>query len=198
MTLAKPNDPYITDKGEVITTNGLMDAISDGDVSLGAPAARKLVSTQRRTIKDLPSDPKSQTAINAVLVFQMLGMTDNEISHITHISHDDLVRLKHLPAYQETFDILFHEMININSHSLQAKIASFAGDALANVMKIATESKQDMARLKANTDMLDRAGLHPETLFGKNKQDDGFDSLKIVIQNGEDKTHQVDIDIQKR
>ncbi len=110
---------------------------------------------------------------------------------------EDLRRVKHHIAYQETFDVLFHEFININSTSLQAKIASFAGTALDNVMTIASESKHDLAKLKANQDLLDRSGLHPEHLFGKFKDDEGFDSLKIVIQDGEDKSMNIDVDLKR-
>lgn len=200
MPLARPGDPYVTDKGQVLLPgNNPMDALPRADSTLGAPVARSIVSKQRRTVKDLPAvEPTTQTAINAVLVYKLLGMTDNEISFITHIPIGDISRLCHLDAYQETFEILFHEMISVNSTSLQSKIASFASDALDNVMDIAKTSKHDLAKLKANQDILDRSGLHPETLFGKNKSEDGFDSLKIVIQDGEDERTKVNIDLRKR
>lgn len=199
MPLARPGDPYVTDKGQVLLPgDSPTDALPRADSVLGAPLARNIVSTQRRTAKELPAtDPNTQTAINAVLVYQLLGMTDNEISFITHISIEDIHRIKKLDAYQETFDILFHEFISVNSNSLQSKIASFAGEALDHVMDIARDSKHELAKLKANQDILDRAGLHPETLFGKNKQDDGFDSLKIVFQDGEDNKTKVDIDLKR-
>lgn len=200
MPLARPGDPYVTDKGQVLLPGSSPeDALPHANSVLGAPVARSIVSKQRRTVKDLPSpDANTQTAINAILVYQLLGMTDNEISFITHITVADITRIRNIEAYQETFEILFHEFISVNSNSLQSKIASFAGDALDNVMDIARDSKHDLAKLKANQDILDRAGLHPETLFGKNKTEDGFDSLKIVIQDGDDKETKVDIDLKRR
>lgn len=199
-SLARPGDPYVTDKGEVVLDGegGAMNALPRADMVLGAPLARNIIPKNRATIADLPAEPKLQTAINVILIYQLLGMSENEISHIVHIPLEDIQRIKHHIAFQETFDILFHEMVNVNSNSLQAKIAAFAGDALDNVMKIASKEELDTAKLKANQDILDRSGLHPEHLFGKNKDEDGFDSLKIVIQNDEDNEMKVDIDLKRK
>jgi len=200
MPLARPGDPYVTDKGDVV----LPDKMLQGDVlpramTLGPSPAKSHLSKQRRSIKDLPADPKLQTAINAVIVYHLLGMTDNEISSVTSIPLEDVLRVKNDIAYQETYEVLFHEFVSVNSNSLQSKIAAYAGDALDNVIKIAENSKHDLAKLKANQDLLDRAGLHPETLFGKNKQDDGFDALKIVITDGrDDEPTKVDINVTRK
>lgn len=200
MPLAKPGDPYVNDKGHVLLpkSGDQMDAIPRAETVLGAPVAKNIVSTERRTVKDLPaSNVKLQTAINVCIVYQLLGLTDNEVAFITGIPLEDMPRIKNDPAYQETFDVIFGQMISVNSNSLQSKIAHYAGEALDNVINIAKTSKHEMARLKANQDVLDRAGLHPEVLFGKNKQEDGFDSLKIVIQSDDDKETKVDIDLSR-
>lgn len=198
--LARPGDPYVTDKGDVVLDGetGAMNALPRADMVLGAPLAKNIVPKNRTTIADMPAEAKLQTAINCVIVYQLLGLSENEISHIIHVPLEDIKRIKNHIAFQETFDILFHEMVNVNSNSLQSKIAAFAGDALNNVMTIARESKHEIAKLKANQDILDRSGLHPEHLFGKHKTDEGFDSLKIVIQDGEDQKMNVDIDIKRK
>lgn len=198
--LARPGDPYVTDKGDVVLDGetGAMNALPRADMVLGAPLAKNIVPKNRTTIADMPAEAKLQTAINCVIVYQLLGLSENEISHIIHVPLEDIKRIKSHIAFQETFDILFHEMVNVNSNSLQSKIAAFAGDALNNVMTIARESKHEIAKLKANQDILDRSGLHPEHLFGKHKTDEGFDSLKIVIQDGEDQKMNVDIDIKRK
>jgi hypothetical protein len=198
--LARPGDPYVTDKGDVMLEGEgqPMNALPRADSVLGAPLAKHIVPKSRRNVADLPAPGKLQTAINVVLIYQLLGLSENEIAHLVDTSIADIQKIKSHIAYQETFDALFHEFISVNSNSLQSKIAAFAGDALDNVMDIAKSSKHEMAKLKANQDILDRSGLHPEHLFGKNKEEDGFDSLKIVVQSGEDKEMSVDVDIKRR
>jgi len=119
MPLARPGDPYVTDKGDVV----LPDKMLQGDVlpramTLGPSPAKSHLSKQRRSIKDLPADPKLQTAINAVIVYHLLGMTDNEISSVTSIPLEDVLRVKNDIAYQETYEVLFHEFVSVNSNSL--------------------------------------------------------------------------------
>jgi hypothetical protein len=196
MPIAKLGDPYVTGQGEVVAST--TDTHEDGpDITIGPPLARKLTPSKRRNINDLPIDPKTQTAIAVVLFYNIVGLTDNEISHLVNVPLEDIQRLKAHDAYQESFEIIFAELIAANSTSMQSKIAAFAPAALENVFDIASNAKHELAKLKANQDIMDRAGLHPETLYGK-QSNEGFDSLKIVIQDGEDKTTKVDIDIKGR
>lgn len=194
MPLADPGDPFVTTKGEVI----LSEQAPIEDIVIGPPKASNVRSSVRRSMTDLPADPKSQTAINVVLMYSLLGLTENEIAFAIGAPLDDVKRLRLLPTYQETFDMLFDEMITINSSSMQAKIAAFAPKALENMMHIANKAENENAKMKANADLMDRAGLHHETLFGKNSIDDGFGSLKIVIQDGIEAKTNIEVNVGRR
>lgn len=193
MPLANPGDPYLSRRGEVALPD---ESHPDRpEITIGPPNARNISSSIRRSAQEMPTDIRTQTALNVVLVYSLLGMTENEIAHATNTSLDNIRELRKLPAYQETFEMLFAEILSVNSSSIQAKISSFATEAVENVMSLARDAKKEIVKLKANQDVLDRAGLHPETLYGKNAVDDGIGSLKIVIQDGEDKNVSVDIDM---
>jgi hypothetical protein len=136
----------------------------------------------------------------------MLGITTTEIDQI-----------KNMPAYQETFEILFKELLSVNSTSLQARIASYAGRAIDNVMDLAEEKKveQDLydasgdkvvgvgeylippiVKLKANQDILDRSGMAAEQLFGNQDQDQN--TLEIVVTSKKDQQTDVKINIGRK
>lgn len=197
MPLAKKGDPYITRTGQaIISQDSLPEA---AQITVGPPIARKIVSQSRRSLSDLPANDKTQLAIMVVLGFSLCGLSDNEISHITGASLEEVEQLKRLNAYQETFEIIFNEMISANSTSMMAKISAFAPNALESLIDVAMKGKQEVARVRAADSILDRSGLHHETLFGKNaKEDTGFDSLKIVIEDGEDTSSKINININKR
>jgi hypothetical protein len=196
MGLAKPGDPYISANGKVFDGKGKeLDVLPVAD-SLGPSAARAFVSSKRRSISDLSTDPKTQTAIAVVLFYSIFGLSDNEIAYTVGITHDDITRLKKLDAYQETFELLFWEMIHSNGQSLVAKIAAKAPGALDNLFNIADSAQNENARLKANQDILDRSGLHPETLFGK-AGGDNIDGLKIVVKKADDESTTVDINLRR-
>jgi hypothetical protein len=200
MVLANPGDPYVATNGKVLVPSSRdeLDALPNADSVLGPPAARGHQSAKRRSIKDMPTDPRTQTAVIVVLVYSLVGLSENEIAHVVNISIDDVRAIRNHAAYQETFEMLFHELIHANSNSMVAKIAKFAPGALQNIVELAKSAENDHARLKANQDILDRAGLHHETLFGK-AAGDSLDGLKIIIQQGrDDDKNDFGIEISKR
>jgi len=72
--------------------------------------------------------------LTVVLFYSLFGLSDNEIAHTVNISVSDVKKLKSLDAYQETYDLLFWEMIHSNGQSLVAKIAKAAPAALDEVI----------------------------------------------------------------
>lgn len=198
MPLARPGDPYVANDGKVLAKKSEFNAFPMEEPHVGPPKAISHQSKQRRSMPDLPAEPKLQTAIIVVLNYSLFGLSDNEIAHAIGHSMDDVRKLKEHPAYQETFELLFHEMINSNSSSMLARIHKFAPKALQNLFNLADSAENDHARLKANESILDRSGLHFETLHGK-ATSESLDGLKIVIQDGDDaKPRNIDIEIKKR
>ena len=204
MALPEPGDPLM------LGVNGMVKPdLSEDDHAIGtampnttitAPVAKGYVPKKRRAMTELPADGKTQTLVNVVLVYSLMGLTVNEISITLKCSIADVNVIINLPAYQETFDILFYELISANSKSLQARIASYAGAAVTNVMELAEADIGDkrvpaIVKLKSNQDLLDRAGLAPGTLFNKDGSDDEGDALSIIFVD-EEATRDVDeIDI---
>ena len=196
MGLANPGDPYVTSRGKVLADNGReITALPEVD-ALGPSAARAHVSSKRRSIEDLPTDAKTQTAVAVVLFYSLVGLTDNEIAHTIGIKPADVTGLRKLDAYQETYELLFWEFIHANGQSLVAKIAAKAPSALDNLFDLADNAENENAKLKANQDILDRSGLHPETLFGKSAGDN-IDGLKIVVRKADDEKTEVELNFKR-
>lgn len=198
MALAKPDDPYVTNDGKVLTKSNGKDfnAFDTQDTSTGAGVARNHKSSARRSIADMPVDPKTQTAIMVVLTYSLLGLSENEIASTVGITIQDVRKLKSIDAYQETFDLLFWEMIHANGQSLVAKIAKAAPGALQSVIDIANDGENENAKYKAAADILDRSGLHHEALFGK-AASDGLDGLKIIIKQADEDKTEVNINLRR-
>jgi len=200
MALPKPGDPYVTTRGKVLAAKGdgtEIDTFPSADVSIGSGTARNHVPSKRRSITELPAEPRTQTALTVVLFYSLFGLSDNEIAHTVNISVSDVKKLKSLDAYQETYDLLFWEMIHSNGQSLVAKIAKAAPAALDEVINLGKNAVNENAKLKANQDILDRSGLHPEVLFGK-QAGDNLDGLKIVVRKADDDKTDVEIDFSRR
>jgi hypothetical protein len=210
----KPGDPLIHGTHTLIPAEGRKPP----DFSLTTPVANEYQPRIRRSGKEFPADAQTQTVLNAVLMYSLLGMSKNEIAMILNVSIPEVEGLQSMSAYQETFEMLFKELLTVNSSSLQARIASYAARAVDNVFEIADAKPADrtlydedgneviekgshpvppIVVLKANQDILDRSGLSEEALFGKNSGDDG-NSLQIVITSEQDNKTDITINTKVR
>lgn len=213
MRFAPPGDPLVVGMNKMLVPDGS----EPRDYSLTVPILSKYVPKVRRSGKELPADGQTQTVINAVLVYKLLGMTANEMSHCLGTTIEQIEHVMNLPAFQETFELLFSEILSVNSGSLQARIASYAGNAAEKVMELSSYRPQPKVRkdeegnevteegdwkvppivvLKASQDILDRTGLSADTLFGKGNQDTG-NTLQIEVISEQDSKTQVNIKMGK-
>lgn len=179
--LPKPGDPLIHD-GKIIAKEQVVDTLKSGDRL--TPIAYKIKPSSRRNMNDMPCvDANRQMALNVILVYSLLGLTDNEISHLSKIPVTEIENLRFSSDYQVTFEMLFKELISVNSTSIKARLSDYATRAVDNIIELAETADKDIVKLKANQDVLDRAGLSADTLFNDDNNTDD-DTLKIVIDNG--------------
>lgn len=197
MALADPDDPYVTARGKLIIKNEKQEeAIKNKDRFV--PVIRRMTILNKRSLGELPSaDLPTQTAIMAILGYQLIGLTANEISHALKIPLDEIQNIQFSTDYQNTFELIFGELINVNSNSIKAKIADFAASAVDNIITLANEADKDIVKLKANQDILDRAGFAAENLYGESTADEA-DILKIVMESDSGVQTKVTLDLGKR
>lgn len=199
--LAPPGDPLVTPDGRILEAEGRPER----DFSLTIPNAKNLTTSKNRSLREVGSDPQTQSVVNAVLVYKLMGVSVNEIAHIMNTDPLEIHRVMDLDLFQETFEMVFKELLSVNSNSLQARMGRYAGKAFENLMNLADAKpvskiiKDDddnlvevehysvppMVILKANESVLDRSGLSAEHLFGKNAQSDA-PQLEIEITSASD------------
>lgn len=174
--LAQVGDPYVTRDGRIIQPE-LHDLSVDDTVPSMEP--KQFTASKQRSLKELPAPPKTMTGIACVFMFTTLGVQDREICEALKITREELDKIRALPAYADSFDIVMREFINVNSKILEARVSGYAHNALTTVAEVAFTGKDERNRLRASTDLLDRGGV------GVKKNDantvaDG-NSLRIVI-----------------
>lgn len=182
--LARPGDPYVTERGKmVVKDEEQRDRIKQADRFV--PVIRNMQIHNRFNMNELPAhELNEQHAINAILVYQLHGLTLQEIAYILRIDPTTVQNIMHSSDYQITFENIFRELINVNSNSIRAKIADYSTKAMDNIIELAETADKDIVKLKANQDLLDRAGYGPEQMYGRNgeKSQDDDDILKIVVE----------------
>lgn len=192
--LARPGDPLVTATGDIIEPEDegrkrradLAEKIETHKID---PSNFK--SVKRRTVKELPGEPHVINAVSVVFMYTLLGLGDREIADILKTDVKEIRDIRMHEAYNECFQIIHSEFVNANSDLLTSRIAAYSQDALTTVGELAKEGKKEEVRLRASTDLLDRAGVRAKDL--ENKSAVAKTELRITIVDGE-KTTKLDVD----
>lgn len=199
LALPRPGDPIVDETGRVVLADGHIPEA----LSTTVPSAKTYIAKKRRSLSELPAETKTQTVINAVLLYSLLGMTPNEIAYALGTQIADVEHIRNLEQYQDTFNLLFREIISANSSSLQARIQRYAASSVENMLELADYKPEfdesgtpkgyvipPIVKFRANADILDRAGLSSDALFGKGSESGDENTLKIeVVEAGDAKTN---------
>lgn len=155
--LARPGDPLVTADGVVVAPDGLTD-IGGTDPKLINTKPEHFRALRRQDISDLPADPHVMNACAAVFSYTMLGVGDREIQIALKIREDQLKKIREHEGYASIFSASMEELININSSSMQSRIAAMAPMAITQIFTLASNGRKEETRLSASRDIADRAG----------------------------------------
>ena len=195
--LPEPDDPMIDDRGELVVPERL-DTDPLPKQYAFVPDVRSHVPKKARDIRDMPSsDPATQHAIACILFYRLAGMTNVQIAAALKISHTDVEELWRSDELQESFEIIFGELINAHSDSLQAKIAHATHSAFNRVVELSEEADKDIVSLRAAQDILDRGGIRHASM--DKASEDSLDGLRIVFKtNNGQQRNDMEIEIGKK
>lgn len=133
---------------------------SDIQVSLGS--SRKAIR-----IEDLPAPPKQMNVIAAVIAYQIIGMTNNEIAYALGCTPQQLDAVISTDAYISTQTMMLENYAERQRDTAKGLIAAKSIDAakqLANTLN----SEDEALALRAAESILDRSGVSNESTSGKN------------------------------
>lgn len=155
--LPRPGDPLVTKDGTVIQPDSLED-IGIDDPRPQDVKPKDFKAQRRQDMGNLAADAHVMNACAAVLGYTLLGISDREIQIALKIRADQLEKIREHEGYAQIYSAAMDELINVNSSSLQARIAGMAHGALTQVFHLAKAAKKEETKLSANKDILDRAG----------------------------------------
>lgn len=182
-SLARPGDPLVTKDGEVIQADSLID-IGARDPKVHDVKPKDFRATQRQDMDDLPADAHIMNACAAVFSYTMLGISDREIQIALKIREDQMKRIREHEGYALIYGACMAELININSASMQARIAAMAPMAIGQIFTLAREGKKEETRLTASKDIADRAGTKVADMDAR--QQGKPIGLRVIVTKKED------------
>lgn len=126
--------------------------------------ARELVVRTRRQLVDLPAVPKTMAAINVVLVYELFGLSDDEIAVASGLTSQQVMNIKATSAYATMRGHVTETVLKAESEDVRTLFqqkAKIAADQITDLMR---NGKQEV-RLSAAKDILDRAGHRPVDVY---------------------------------
>lgn len=194
--LARVGDPLVTAEGKTIDPDGYAKG---RPLPKEAPAlvldAANFRPIKKRSLKEMPGEVGMINAVAAVFMYTMLGIGDREIGDALGLSGNQVDDVRRHPAYKECFDMVVAEFINKNSDLLAARIAAYSHSALDVVGQISANGKKEETRLKASTDLLDRAGVRAKDIADKGSTNKSELRI-IVVDNSKDKNINLSVDME--
>jgi hypothetical protein len=161
--LARPGDPLVDPlTGEVYAPIAESEEDKRTRRAAFSPRVEDYKPLKKRSVKELPAEPKLLNAIAVVFMYTTLGLGDREIADLLRTDTDEITEIRKHKAYGECFHAVHSEFINSNSDLLASRIAGYATDALETVGDLVTSGKKEETRLRASIDIMDRAGLRPK------------------------------------
>lgn len=185
--LARPGDPYVAIDGTVIPYRYNGKAVS---VETTKPSFSRYRPQAKRTAKELPAPMNIMNGVACLIMYTLLGLGEREIADGMKCSVNDVKSIRKSKAYEETFEVITGEFVNVNSELVSARIAGYANDALDTVVDVMQQGRQESNRLKAGMGLLEMGG-HSK------KQDarlaGNVNELRIIVSEGE---KQVNVQVQ--
>lgn len=188
--LARPGDPLVTAKGEVLQPK-VHEKKIEGTAEQFKIAPEKFRGKKQHNVRDLPAPPNVMHAVGAVMMYSIMNVGDREIADQLKCTVEEVVAIRQHVAYQEVFESFFENVVSHNADSIQGRIASYASKAVSKVVHLMDNAQNEKVQFDASKDILDRGGFRPRDVDTKAGM--ANNTLRIQINRADGKE---DLDIQ--
>lgn len=153
--LPAPNDSLMMEDGSIVLpstaqTFGIVEVPNSSE-------AKRLVSSTRRKLIDLPALPQQMNAYSVLLVYTASGLSDNEAAVAMGVSASQIQRMRSSPIYQQLETFVLEAAKEQASEEVAGILAQGERKAAERVVALA-DSIDEKVALAASKDILDRRG----------------------------------------
>lgn len=125
-----------------------------------ATEAVATVTRARMRLSDLPSPPQQMNVISVVVLYSLVGLSNEEIAIALNLTADQVGRIKTCGPYSEMLDATTKAILENDTDDVRHMFAQHAKSAARGVLSLMSSEDEKVA-LKAAQDILDRAGHRP-------------------------------------
>lgn len=128
-------------------------------VPTNSQAVEEVTRIRMRMI-DLPAPPAQMHGVAVIVAYTLMGLSDQDIMMALKLTESQLGRIKMSDAYAMSKQSVIDGILANDTDDVRMMFAQFAKTAASNVQALA-HSEDEKVALKANQDILDRAGHRP-------------------------------------
>lgn len=182
--LPSPDAPLLSADGEPILPTA---AKSFGRVEVPSSIeAKRLVSTTRRKLMDMPALPQHMNAYAAALVYTISGLSDSEISLAMKLDVAQIKRLREQPAYRQIEEYIIQAVKEQTAAQVTDILAQHEVKAAEKIGAL-VENMDPKIALAASKDVLDRRGHVPKQVIDLRTQMQNTFRIEVVDKRGVEK-----------
>lgn len=170
--LADPSAPLVVGGTAVAPTHSPSSRAAYREIPSNTEA-QHLVAKQRVALSELPGVPRTLNATGAVLTYTLVGVSDEDIAAATMLDVKQIKRIRTTDAYKQLESYVIKTIQNNYEASVRGYIAANADAAAKKIVNLMENSYDDRVKLKAATDILDRAGHRPADVVEHKHSIDG-------------------------
>lgn len=152
---------------------------------------RDIVSARKR-LTDLPLPPEKMNSVSVILVYSIMGVTEEDIATVMNISEEIVRNVKMSEAYstikQEFIDNLIDtDLDNVRNMFMEGSVSA------AQRIKDMVMSRNEATALAASKDILDRAGHRPNDVVEHRHKVEGGLTIEVVRRTDHDELPTIDV-----
>lgn len=191
-----PSGELVLSDGRVIKPKAVEVTASPATVGKEIESARAAQATLERVhrkLGDLPASPEKMNAIAAILVYESVGLSVDDIAVALRTSTENINRVRDLEAYRQLREMFDTAVFEDTKRAANHIIARGAGAAAKKIVSL-VESEDENVSLTAARDVAKFAGVGMDkvndakvtglniTIRRKGDKDD--DNITVEINNG--------------
>lgn len=156
---------------------------------------RDIVASHKR-LHDLPLPPEKMNIVSVVLVYSLMGITEEDIATTLRVDEDIIRNIKTSDVYASIKKEFVNAIIENDLDNVRDMFTSASHTAARSMVEM-LESNNEATKMSAAKDILDRAGHRPVDVIEHKHKIEGGLTIEVVKKTANDDLPTIDITPEK-
>lgn len=152
---------------------------------------RDIVSARKR-LTDLPLPPNKMNSVSVILVYSVMGVSEEDIATVMHIDESIVRNIKMSDVYSSLKQEFIDNLVKTDLDNVRNLFIDGSHHAAHKMIEL-SQSNNAATALAASKDILDRAGHRPSDVVEHRHKVEGGLTIEIVERTTDDDIPTIDV-----